>query len=116
MTYDNLQWKGHAMTESNSTSSLAVPLRFENRVFAVAPAFALVREIEDELGSIAALRDNFSHGGWQVTDLVTLVQMMLQSAGKTVDYVSLGNIMLHEGLMPYLSAAQVFLDMVLYAE
>ena len=93
-----------------------VPLRFENRVFVVAPDFALVREIEDELGSITALREDFARSDWHLCDLVTLVHMMLQAAGKTVDYIHLGNQMLEEGVMHYLAAAQVFLDLVLHAE
>ena len=94
----------------------AVPIRLENRVFIVTPDFALVREIESELGSIAALQENFSRNGWLVCDLVALMQMLLQAAGKTVDYIILGNAMLREGLAHYLAAAQVFIDLVLHAE
>jgi len=93
-----------------------IPLRFENRLFVVKPDFSLVREIENELGSISALRENFSRNGWLVSDLVALVQMFLQAAGRPVDFILLGNAMLREGLSHYLAAAQVFLDMVLHAE
>jgi hypothetical protein len=99
---------------TNKTNS--IPLRFEQRVFTVTPDFTLIREIERELGGIAALKENFSHGGWLVSDLVSLTQILLQAAGKTVDYILLGNAMLKEGLLQYLAAAQVFLDMVLHAE
>src|SRR4051812_29766716 len=100
------------MSERKNT----IPLHFEQRVFTLTPDFMLVREIERELGSIAALKENFNCGGWLVSDLVVLMQMLLQAAGKTVDYVRLGNAMLKEGLLQYLAAAQVFLDMVLHAE
>jgi hypothetical protein len=93
-----------------------VPVRYENRVFIITPDFSLVREIENELGSISALRENFLRSGWLVSDLVTLMQMLLQAVGKPVDYILLGNAMLREGLAHYLAAAQVFLDMVLHAE
>lgn len=93
-----------------------ISLRFENRVFSVAPDFTLVREIENELGSISTLQESFSRTGWLVSDLVVLMQMLLHAAGKTVDYIMLGNAMLREGLAHYLAAAQVFLDMVLHAE
>jgi hypothetical protein len=99
------------MTKTNT-----IPLRFENRMFVIKPDFSLVREIENELGSISALRENFLCNGWLVSDLVTLVQMLLQAAGRPVDYLLLGNAMLNEGLMHYLAAAQVFLDLVLHAE
>jgi hypothetical protein len=94
----------------------SIPLRFEQRVYTVTPDFTLIREIERELGGIAALKENFGCGGWLVSDLVSLMQMLLQAAGKTVDYILLGNAMLKEGLLQYLAAAQVFLDMVLHAE
>jgi hypothetical protein len=100
------------MSERKNT----IPLRFEQRVFTVTPDFRLVREIEHELGSIATLKENFIRGNWLVSDLVALMQILLQAAGKTVDYILLGNTMLKEGLLQYLAAAQVFLDMVLHAE
>ena len=99
------------MTKENT-----LPLRFENRLFTIRPDFSLVREIENELGSISALRENFLCNGWLVADLVALVQMLLQAAGRPVDYILLGNVMLREGLMHYLAAVQIFLDMVLHAE
>ncbi len=92
------------------------PLRFGNRVYIVSPDFPLVREIEHELGSIAALLERFSQQSWEVSDLVTLTHMMLQSAGETVDYLRLGNTMLREGLGRYLSTAQSFLQLALYTE
>jgi hypothetical protein len=99
-----------------SNNKNTIPLRFENRLFVIKPDFSLVREIENELGSISTLRENFLRNGWLVSDLVTLVQMLLQAAGRSVDYLLLGNAMLCEGLMDYLAAVQVFLDMVLHAE
>ena len=92
-----------------------VPLRFKNKVYAVNPVFELVREIEHELGGIAELEERFADMSWEVSDLVTLIHMMLQAAGETVDYLSLGNAMLKEGLGRYLSSAQSFLRLVLHA-
>ena len=93
-----------------------IPLRFENRLFTVKADFTLIREIENELGSISVLRDRFSGGSWTVSDLVTLVQMLLQAAGRTVDYLLLGNTMLREGVRDYLMTVQAFLDLVLNIE
>lgn len=90
----------------------SIPLRFKNKVYAVQPDFALVREIERELGSAAILHERFSGMSWEISDLVTLTHMMLQAAGETVDYLSLGNLMLREGLRHYLSAVQSFLRLV----
>ena len=92
-----------------------VPLRWENRVYAVVPDIRLVEEVEGELGGIAELEERFLCNRWEVSELVTLVQMMLQAAGRTVDYAQLGNRMLTEGLGHYLPAASTFLQRVLYA-
>lgn len=97
-------------------SKKTVPLRLEGRVYAVTPSFVLVREIESELGSIAALAGQLASDAWRVSDLVVLVQMMLQSAGHTADYVALGEAMMKEGLAHYRAAAEVLLNMVLHAE
>jgi len=99
---------------SNKTNTL--PLRHNNRLIIVKLDFLLVREIEDEFGGLPALQEKFANNNWQVSDLVTLVQMLLQAAGSTVDYVLLGNTMLREGLPHYLATVQAFLDMVLNAE
>lgn len=88
-------------------------LSFNNRVYVIHPDFALVREIEEELGSASLLLERFSRGGWQISELVTLTQMMLQSVGETVDYLVLGNCMLRDGLQGYLLFAQLFLGSVI---
>jgi hypothetical protein len=91
-------------------------LRFKEKVYTIIPDFRLMREIEHELGSLAKLHERFSQMSWEISDLVTLTHMMLQAAGETVDYLHLGNSMLKEGLRHYLSSAQSFLQLALYAE
>ncbi len=88
-------------------------LRYKNKTYDVTADFALVREIERELGNIVALERRFAGLEWQVCDLVTLTQMMLQSVGETVDYVTLGNAILKGGLQRYLAASQDFLQLVI---
>ena len=90
-----------------------VSLRFGGKNYFIKPEFRLVSEIESELGGCPALQESFSRGGWRVSDLVVLVQMMLQAAGESVDYAFLGNRMLKEGLGPYLEAAKLFLEITL---
>lgn len=92
-----------------------VPFRFENRVYVIRPDFRFVREIEEELGSLPALQEKFSRKDWRVSDLVTLAHMMLQAAGRTVDYVFLGDLMLKEGLDRYLPSVRSFLQRALRA-
>lgn len=92
---------------------MPVSLRFKKNAYDITPDFALVREVERELGSITALDARFSGLDWNVADLVTLTQMMLQSAGETVDYVTLGNAMINRGLQHYLRAARAFLQLII---
>lgn len=82
-----------------------VPLNYERRVYRIKPDIQLVCEIEDELGGIPRLLEDFSSNAWRLSDLVTLVHMMLASAGKQTDYVALGNKILEEGAEKYLQAA-----------
>lgn len=85
------------------------PLNFEGRTYRIAPVIRLICEIEDELGGIPQLAADFSSNGWRISDLVSLVHMMLASAGKETDYSVLGNRVLEEGVGKYLLAAQRFL-------
>lgn len=91
----------------------SIALCFKNKVYLVQPDFELIREIEGELGSAILLLESFSQKSWKVSDLVTMVHMMLQAAGETVDYFLLGNQMLKEGVSRYLSAVLSFLQLVL---
>lgn len=88
---------------------------FENRLYTVVPSLRLVREIEEELGGIPALVTRFAAGTWTVTELVTLIHMMLHAAGKTVDWAVLGDVILKEGTAAYLRAARMFLDVAMNA-
>lgn len=87
-------------------------IEYEKRAWRVTPDMRLVAEIEAELGGLSFLKHRFNDGGWTVTELVTLMQMLLQRGGKTVDFIELGDTMLKEGFAPYLSAAQDFLSQV----
>lgn len=88
-------------------------LRFNNKIYVIHPDFLLVREIEEELGSLSLLLERFSRTSWEISELVTLTHMMLHAAGETVDYLALGNRMLKDGLQSYLLFAQSFLRLVI---
>lgn len=90
-----------------------VMFSFDNRDYVLTPGFALVREIEEELGGISLLRGRFLQNRWEVSELVTLMQMMLQAAGETVDYDVLGGRMLEEGMGRYLVAVLSLFELVL---
>lgn len=95
---------------------MSIVLRFDNRDYRVTPCMALVSDIEGELGGVENLLFRFTHGFWKVSDLVTLVHMMLQEAGLTVDYAELGERMLKEGLQGYLQHAEKLLKAILGKE
>ncbi|MCK5519237.1 MAG: hypothetical protein KAI61_07470 [Alphaproteobacteria bacterium] len=94
----------------------SVSVRLGNKVYIVSSDFDLMREIEHELGSVPALLDRFTQRSWKISELVTITHIMLQAAGETVDYISLGNRMLKEGLGHYLSSAQSFLRLSVHIE
>lgn len=90
-----------------------VHIPFEKRLYAAPVDFGLLLTMEDELGAIPALRSRFCEGVWRVSELVSVVHMLLFAAGKTVDYQTLGQKMLHEGMGPYLKITRDFLDALL---
>jgi hypothetical protein len=90
-----------------------VQIRFDHKIYTIAPEMGIIADIEDELSGVALLLQKFSHQEWKVSELVTVVQMLLQAAGQTVDYRLLGNQMIADGLGQYLSAVVAFLRLVL---
>ena len=81
-------------------------------MFPMKKDFTLVLQIEDELGSTAALLEKFSGNSWKISELVTLVHILLHGAGQEADYLALGNRMLKEGLDHYLTSALSFLRLL----
>jgi len=77
----------------------------------LAPDMRLLLEIESELGPLPALNRAFAQD-WRLADLVSLVHMLLESAGIDEDYLALGDEMLESGLGRYLDAAREFLGVV----
>ncbi|MFH1158167.1 MAG: GTA-gp10 family protein [Pseudomonadota bacterium] len=109
-------FSGALVAAEMTQSEKSVPVRLGNKVYIVNLDFSLMREIENELGSASALLDRFTQKSWKICELVTITHMMLQAAGETVDYLSLGNLMLKEGLGHYLSSAQSFLRLSVHME
>jgi len=70
----------------------------------------LVLEMEAELGPLPQLAEKFKTGGWAVAELVTVMQMLLQDDEDTVDFMSLGNRMLVQGLGIYVARVNTFFD------
>lgn len=86
---------------------------YDGRDYTVRVDMPLVCEIEQEIGSLENLRFRLQNGFWKVTDIVTLMHILLASCGRTVDYMELGNKMLQEGIAPYRQRLGVFLGDIL---
>lgn len=95
---------------------MTMALRFEERVYKISPKMSLICAIEDELGSIPALIGKFNRDDWLMSDLVSLTHIMLQQAGRSIDFMTLGDTMLHEGIGHYLAAIVPFLTSLLPKE
>ncbi len=96
-----------------ATKERYTALSFADRIYKVAPDMRLVADIESELGGVDNLLFRFNNGFWKVSDLVSLVHMMLQAAGKTVDYMDLGDKMIEDGLDGYLASVRTLLGKII---
>lgn len=86
---------------------------FDQRCYDLPLELSLYLDIEDELGSLDAFHRSLNHGGWQLGQLVSAVQILLQAAGRTVDFMELGNRMIAEGIGVYHRAVCEFLSAVI---
>lgn len=91
-----------------------ISINFDGKAYYIEPKFEIVCEIEEELGASSELMSRFARDQWKVSELVTLVHIILQYAGRTVDYVDLGNSMIEAGLGSYINFANRFLRSIIY--
>jgi len=89
-------------------------LSFKDISYNIEPKFEVVCEIEEELGSAPELLARITSDEWSVSELVTFVHIILQYAGRSIDYMELGNSMIKEGLASYVNFANKFLNSVIY--
>lgn len=66
--------------------------------YTVRPDTRLVLQIEQELGALPLLAENFHTARWHFSELVSLLHMLLQHSGKTLDYMTLGDLVLQNGI------------------
>ena len=78
--------------------------------YTVKPDMPLLLQIEQELGGLPQLARLFRSHHWHVADLVSLLHMILQHSGKTLDYMMLGNLLLQSGLGDAHRMALAFFD------
>ena len=88
-------------------------LRLGQEYFRLTPGIRLILDIEEELGSLAGLLEKLQGQSWKVSELVTLVHILLEHEGRELDYIVLGQRMLEEGLRGFLASAVEFLRLCL---
>ncbi len=79
----------------------------------IKPSLSLICQIEDEVGAIPELLDRFKNGKWKISEVITLIHMMLAEAGNSYDYQELGNKLLKDGINIYQAQMIVFLELCL---
>jgi Phage tail tube protein, GTA-gp10 len=85
----------------------------DGRMYKIAPAARTVFEIEEALGGICALAARLDRGDWTAGELVTLQHILLQCAGRDVDYMVLAEAMIARGLKKHVDEALGVLRAVL---
>ncbi len=80
--------------------------------YTVKPDMRLLLQIEQELGALPQLADSFHRQRWHFADLVSLLHMLLQHSGKTLDYMMLGNLVLQSGVPNSHRAVLRFFDLL----
>lgn len=91
--------------------TIAIP--YDNRLYKVEGDMMLVLEVEEELGPLPLLREKFMTGRWAVTDLVSLMHILLSRTGRSIDFCALGTHMLEQGLGRYHKIAEGWLQSML---
>lgn len=92
-------------------STLSAPL--VRRLAIVKPTFALIEEIEDEIAPLPVLARRLKLNVWSASEVVSLVQMVLQAAGETRDWRALADKMTREGFENYIQPLRGVLDSAL---
>lgn len=80
--------------------------------YTVKPDMRLLLQIEQELGALPQLAERFLRQHWHFADLVSLLHMLLQHSGKTLDYMTLGNLVLQAGVAESHRAVLRFFDLL----
>lgn len=92
-------------------STLSAPL--VRRLAAVQPSFSLIAEIEDEIAPLPVLARRLRLNVWSASEVVSLVQMVLQTAGETRDWRDLADKITGDGFENYIQPLRDVLDAAL---
>jgi len=78
-----------------------IDIPLDQKVYQIRLTMDLMCEIEKEMGCFSSLISQFKNEQWSLSEVVTLIHIMLASGGHEIDYMDLGNKILGRGLMPY---------------
>lgn len=95
---------------------MTATVAFDGHDYPVYVDMSLICEIEQEIGSLKNLQFRLQNGFWKVTEIVTLMHILLASCGRTVDYMELGDRILREGVGLYRQRLGVLLSGILGVE
>ena len=85
----------------------------KERLRSLHPTFSVALEIERDIAPLPVLRSRLKDNQWSAGDIVTLVQIFLQSGGETRDWQQLGDQIIADGLQHYISPLADILDSAL---
>lgn len=91
-------------------------VNYGGRVYRIAPSMGLLLEVEEELGPAPDLAARLGDGSWRAGEVVALYHIFLQTAGKTADYMALGDEMMQQGLAARAAEAARFFNHILNGE
>ncbi len=90
-----------------------VAIPYNNRLYKIPADMAAIQEIEEELGALPRLQQKFSGGDWAVTELVSLIHILLSASGRMVDFRTLGTHIIEQGVESYRAIADKWLETTL---
>lgn len=89
-------------------------LIFDQKTYDILPSARLLLDIEDELGSLPALYARLNSDSWTAGDIVSAFHMMLESAGRSIDFMELAGRLFADGISTYRQILRQFLSIALF--
>lgn len=88
-------------------------LVFAARIYTATVDMKLLLSIEDAVGALTSLRRRLEDGQWTAADIVTVIHEILHAAGRDIDFMELGGLVIAEGVNHYRNIALRFCETVL---
>lgn len=101
---------------------MANPLRGEvemeiaGKSYTLRPTLGLLAEIESEFGGLLAFGRRLENSEWKVTEIVRLAHLLIKYQPGVPDEITLGNVMIRDGVFRYVPKLLAFLTLALTGE